>query len=460
LLSYHIGGKISMIKKAAALFSSFLIFCTVLFPIKAQASVFHIDFDTYSKAIELVNLDTGVPVYEKNPNEKCEPASITKIMTYIVAVEHIKDLQGTKITVKQKILDELSGTGSSMSGIQVGDVATAYQLLNCMMVPSGNDAALTLADYVGGGDVQKFVDMMNEKAKELGCTNTHFMNPHGLHDPNHYTTAADIVKITRYAMSLPYFMQICNQLSYTYKPIGGPNTGKQTVLSTTNRMLMSSDPKYYYTYAKGIKTGHTDESGYCLVSTASADGYSYLCVALGAPSVDSKGNAITTHGEMLDSAALYRWALRNLELKQAVDSTTILGEVPLKYAWNKDTLQVTAEKSFSCILPKNVQTSSIIVTPNLPESVEAPIKKGQVIGTATVSYANQKLATIKLVAADSVERSEVLHTTDIAKSIVTSTWFLIIAGIVIFLLVVYIVLAIIYNRKRKTLRKVKHYKNM
>lgn len=449
-----------MIKKAAVLVSSLLILCTALVPLKAQASVFHIDFDTNSKAIDLVNLDTGASVYEKNPNEKCEPASITKIMTYIVTADHIKDLQGTKITVKQKILDELSGTGSSMSGIQVGDVATAYQLLNCMMVPSGNDAALTLADYVGGGDVQKFVDMMNAKAAELGCTNTHFTNPHGLHDPQHYTSAADLVKIARCAMSAPYFMQICDQLSYTYKPIGGPNQGKETVLSTTNRMLMSSDEKYFYTYAKGIKTGHTDESGYCLVSTASADGYSYLCVALGSPSVDSKGNEIATHGEMLDSAALYRWALRNLELKKAVDSTTVLGEVPLKYAWNKDTLQVSAEKSFSCILPKNVLPSSIIVSTDIPKSVEAPIKKGQVIGTATVSYANEKLATIKLVSTDSVERSEVLHTTDIAKSIVTSTWFLVIAGIVVFLLIIYIVLAVIYNRKRKTLRKVKHYKKM
>ena len=449
-----------MLKKAAALFSALLIFSAALVPTKAQASVFHVDFATNSEAIELVNLDTGTAVYEKNPNEKREPASVTKIMTFIVASEHIKDLQGTQITVKQKIMDELSGTGSSMSGIQVGDVATAYQLLNCMMVPSGNDAALTLADYVGGGDVQKFVDMMNAKAKVLGCTNTHFVNPHGLHDPNHYTTAADLVKIARYAMTLPYFMQICDQLSYTYKPKGGPNQNTETVLSTTNRMLMNSDTKYFYTYAKGIKTGHTDESGYCLVSTASADGYSYLCVALGSPSVDKKGNEIDTHGEMLDSAALYRWALRSLELKKVVDPATVLGEVPLKYAWNKDTLQVKADKSYSSILPKNVSPSSIIVTTNLPKSIEAPVKKGQPIGTATVSYANEKLATIKLVAADSVERSEVLHTADVAKSIVTSTWFLVIAGIVIVLLIVYIVLAVIYNRKRKKLRRVKHYKKM
>ena len=449
-----------MIKKVVALFSAFLIFCTALVPAKAQAAVFHINFSTYSEAIELVNLDTGTTVYEKNPNERREPASVTKIMTYIIAAEHIKDLKGTRITVSKKILDELSGTGSSMAGIQVGDVATAYQLMNCMMVPSGNDAALTLADYVGGGDVNKFVAMMNAKAKALGCTNTHFTNPHGLHDANHYTTAADLVKITRYAMTLPYFMDICSQLGYDYKPVGGPNAGKTTSLDTTNRMMMTSDDQYYYRYTKGIKTGHTDESGYCLVSTASADGYSYLCIALGSPSIDKNGNEIKTHGEMLDSKELYHWALTSLELKKIVAPADTLGEINLNYAWKKDKLRLQAEKSYSAILPKDVSASSVIITKNVPQSIDAPVKKGQVIGTATLSYANEKLATINLVAAESVERSELLHTTDVAKSIVTSTWFLVIAGIVILVVIVYIVLAIIYNRKRKNLRKVKHYRKM
>lgn len=449
-----------MKKKFLSLFTALIILCTVFLPNTANAADFTINFKTNSEAIELVNLDTGTAVYEKNQNEKREPASVTKIMTYIITAEHIKDLQGTKITVSKKILDELSGTGSSMAGIQVGDVATVYQLLNCMMVPSGNDAALTLADYVGGGDVNKFVDMMNAKAKALGCTNTHFTNPHGLHDPNHYTTAADLVKIARYAMTLPYFMDICSQVGYAYIPSGGPNKGKETDLSTTNRMIISSDTKYYYRYAKGIKTGHTDESGYCLVSTASADGYSYLCIALGSPSVDKNGKEIDTHGEMLDSAALYRWALTSLELKKIVGADDTLGEIGLNYAWNKDKLRLQAEKSYSAILPKGVSASSVIITKKLPKSIDAPVKKGQVVGTATLSYANEQLATINLVAAESVERSELLHTTDIIKAIVTSIWFIIIVILIILLVIVYIILAIIYNRKRKNLRKVKKYRRM
>ena len=449
-----------MKKRFPALLAALVVCVSAFTPCRAQAAVFHTNRTITSRAVELVNLDTGAVVYEKNPNEKHEPASTTKIMTYIVVAEHVKDLQGTRVTIKQSVLDQLLGTGSSMSGIEGGDVATIYQLLNCMMVPSGNDAALVLADYVGGGNVGKFVEMMNAKAKELGCANTHFTNPHGLHDANHYTTAADLAKISHYAMSLPFFMDICSQTGYDYKPLGGPRAGKSIPLYTTNLMMLSNDADYYYKYAKGIKTGHTDESGYCLVSSASADGYSYLSVVLGAPSVDQNGNEIDTHQEMLDTANLFRWALTSLKLKEVVSANDTLGEIDLKYAWNKDKLQLRAEKSCSAILPEDVSTSSVIVTKNVPKSIEAPVRKGQVVGTATVSYANEKLATVNLVAAESVERSELLHTTDTVKSVLTSKWFLIIVAVIILLVIVYIILAIIYNRKRRNLRRVKRYRKM
>ena len=452
-----------MKKRLASLFPVLLVFCVVFSTVPARAADFPIDFSTSCASIELVSLDTGTTVYRKNADQRREPASLTKIMTYIVVSEQVKDLQGTNVPITKKVIDMLLGTGSSMSGIKAGDVMTAYQLLNCMMVPSGNDAALVLADYVGGGDAGRFVDLMNQKAKALGCKGTNFTNPHGLHDANHYTTADDLAKITRYAMSLPYFMQICSQTRYSYKPVGGPDAGKQLpTLSTTNLLIDKNalGGKYFYQYAKGIKTGHTDEAGYCLVSTASADGYSYLCVALGAPSVDANGRAVKTRCEMVDSAELYRWALRNLELKKIVDPSQSLGEIKLNYAWNKDTLLLSAEKSYSALLPKGVAAGSVIVEKKVPDHVDAPVKKGQVVGKATLKYADQTLATINLVAAESVERSELLHMTDVAKSIFTSVWFLVIAALIILLVIIYIVLTLIYNRKRKNLRKVKKYRRM
>ncbi|MVB11299.1 D-alanyl-D-alanine carboxypeptidase DacF [Caprobacter fermentans] len=452
-----------MKKKLASLFSVLLVCCVLFTAVPAQAASFPVDFDTSCAAIALVNLDTGTTVYQKNADTRREPASLTKIMTYIIVSEHVKDLQGTRVTVSKEVVDRLLGTGSSMSNIRVGNVLTVYQLLNCMMVPSGNDAALVLADYVGNGSVDKFVELMNEKAKALGCKGTRFANPHGLHNDQHYTTANDLVKITRCAMSLPYFMQICSQTRYTYKPVGGPDAGKQMpTLSTTNLLIDKNalGGKYFYTYAKGIKTGHTDEAGYCLISTASAYGYTYLCVALGAPSVDANGKAVTARGEMLDSAALYRWALTKLELKKIVGTDQSLGEVKLNYAWQKDSLLLSAEKSFSAILPKDVSSSSIIINKTIPDHVDAPVKKGDVIGKATLKYADQTLATINLVASESVERSELLHMTDVVKSIFTSIWFLIIAALIILLVVIYIILTLIYNRKKKNMRKVKKYRKM
>ncbi len=424
-----------------------------------NAAVFNIDFETTSKGIQLVNLDTGTVVYQKNATEKLEPASTTKIMTYIVAVENIPDLEGTQITVTEEVVTDLLGTGSSLAGVKEGEILTALQLLNCMMVPSGNDAALALAYYLGNGDPQKFVDMMNEKAEELGCTNTHFMNPHGLHDENHYTTAEDLCKITEYALTLPYFSEITSQ---TYYEIPATNVSPEPRYVYTTNMLISQNAggEYYYRYCKGIKTGSHDQAGYCLVSTAVKNGYSYLCVTLGAPSVDSNGNKVVTNGAFVDTKALYEWAFDSLEIKTVLDKNKSVCDIPLELAWNQDTLLLVPEKNYSTILPEDVSETSVIITPHLPESVEAPVKKGQVIGTATLSYANQVLTEINLVAAESVERSELLNSAKTAKEIFSSTWFIVIAVIIVALVLIYIILTMIYNRKKKNLRKVKKYRKM
>lgn len=439
---------------------AFLLTCCVVFSsAPVSAAGYKIDFTLNSEAALLVNLDTDTVVFDQNADKKMEPASTTKIMTFIIASEQIKDLSGTKITAKKSVLDQLEGTGSSLSGVLEGEELTALQLLNCLMVPSGNDAAMVLADYVGGGDISKFVDLMNAKAKELGLKNTHFANPHGLHDPNHYTTARDLYTITRYAMTLPYFTEITSQTRYEL-PATNKYPKPRTLVTTNYLTDRYTGGNYFYKYAKGIKTGSHDQAGYCLVSTAIRDGYSYMAVALHAPKIDAQGKSITTRGEMIDTKKLYEWAFSNLQIKTVVENGASLGETKLDYAWNKDKLLLVAEKSYATILPKDVSASSVLITPKLPKSVEAPVKKGQVVGTAVLSYANQDLTTINLVAAESVERSELLHSADVVKKIVTSVWFLLIAGIIVALVIVYLVLALLYNKKRKRLRKVKKYRDM
>lgn len=409
-----------------------------------NATAFNIDFDTTTESISLVNLDTDTVVYEKNPNQRRGPASVTKIMTYIVVVDNVKDLEGTIVDVKDETLDLLLGTGSSLSGIEKGDKLSVYQLLHCLMISSGNDAALVLADYVGNGDVSSFVDLMNQKAKELGCNDTNFMNPHGLTDPNHYSTANDIAKMTKYAMGLPHFSEITNQIVSTI-------LGEDRVLVTTNKLIDKvRGGDYYYQYAKGIKTGHVDEiTGYCLVSTAINEGYTYMCVALGSP--DDGGAAI-------DSKNLYRWAFNSLEIKQIVDSTTPVGEVKINYAWNKDSTMLVPKNSLMTILPVSVSSSSIEIIPDIPESVNAPITAGQKIGAATLRYANQDLGTIDLLASESVPINYFVFFIDIVGSIILSKWFIIAFVITIILLAIYILLINYYNKNKKRKSNPRRYK--
>ena len=152
----------------------------------------------------MVELETDTTLFERDADERCYPASITKVMTAIVVLENA-DLDA-EVTVEESDFDELTWD-SSVADLKAGETLSVRDLLACLLLPSGNDAAYVLARYVGGGDWHAFVDLMNEKAAELGCENTHFVNPCGLHDDDHYTTARDLVTIFEEALSLPDFVE-------------------------------------------------------------------------------------------------------------------------------------------------------------------------------------------------------------------------------------------------------------
>lgn len=441
--------------KRVTAFATALAMIFAFFTLSASAAVFNTDIETKSKAVYMLNLDTDTVVYEKNSTEKMYPASTTKIMTYIVTVENVSDLKGTKVIIDDKILSELDGTGSSVSGLEyfVGESVTVYDLLNCLMIKSGNDAAMLLANYVGDGSIQAFVDMMNAKAEELGCRNTHFMNPHGLHDAQHYTTAEDLAIITRYAQTLPEFNEISNSVS-AYISV---DKEQEYPLITTNYMIDETrGGDYYYKYAKGVKTGTTDEAGYCLVSTAAYGGYTYMCITLGAPSVDKDGKEIEDNGAMLDSKELYQWAFNNLELKSVIDEETPVCEIPVELAWNQDTVLLVPQGGYSTILPKDIENSSIDIATDIPDSITAPVIEGNVIGKATISYANHELTTVNLIAGETVERSKMLYFLDSAQKILKSQWMILSIVVVAVLFIFYIIITIIYNSKKKKNKKMKN----
>ena len=438
--------KILSVLLGLAIVMPLLLFC----PARAEAAEFDVDFETASKSIYLENLDTGTLVFSKDANTRRYPASTTKIMTYVVTADHVADLKNTYVTVKGEIIHSLDGTGSSMADLKEDETLSVYQLLNCMMIPSGNDAALVLADYVGGGNIDVFVKMMNDKAKELECEDTHFANPNGLHDDNHYTTVSDMAKITKYALTLPGFVEITNTVTYEIEE--GRN------VYTTNKMLNRwSEGDYYYEYAQGVKTGFTDEAGYCLVSTAQKGGFSYLCVAYGAPDTDENGEDLD-NGAMLDSKKLYEWAFDNLTLRTIIDKNDLVKEIDLGFAWNKDKLQLAPKNSYPTILPKDVELSGIERTFHLPDHVDAPVKKGEKIGTVTLSYDNKELATIDLISAETVDRSEWLTFWDSFFKTITSFWFVVSVVSVASLIFIYAVVVAIYRHKKKKQRPVKKYR--
>lgn len=417
------------------------------------------DVKTTSKSILLVNMDSDQVVFEKNADEKKYPASTTKIMTYIVAYEHINDIDNTKIEIKKSVLDELEGTGSSLANVaeHVGEKMSAIDLLYSMMVPSGNDAAMVLADYVGKGNIDAFVDMMNEKAEELGCENTHFQNPDGLHNEDHYTTARDLYKISSYALTLPKFAEISNTTVYYCE-------GDTVPLITTNYLIDSNrGGEYYYTYAKGIKTGTTDQAGRCLVTTASADGYSYLLVLLDSP---YKEGEYEEYGTFTDAADLFRWALTSLELETIATAETPVCEQKVNLAWGKNKVLLVPQKSLSAIIPKDVEDENIVVETDVPESIDAPLDKDTVVGTETIYYKDsntgekQEIATVNLVSSEKVDRSGILFVLSVIGTLFQSYWFLMVIAIIVLILLIYFIIAKIHNVRSKKRNKVKRYRNL
>ena len=455
LRAYHISGVVIVpMKKLFSLFiSAAVLLAALIVPqLSTAAAEFPIDFGVYCTSLYLENLDTETVVYTKNADQRRYPASTTKIMTYIITAENVKDLKNTMVTIKSSVLHMLDGTGSSMAGLKADEKLSVYQLLHCLMIPSGNDAALVLADYIGKGDIKKFVEMMNKKAEELGCEDTHFVNPHGLNDPDHYTTASDMAKIAKYACSLPEFLEITDKATSDI-------IGEDRYLVTTNSMI---DPvrggNLYYPYAQGIKTGSTgNDSGYCLVSTATKNKYTYLCVAFGAPYEDEEGE-LFDNGAMLDSIHLYDWAFDNLSIKTVLDRKDLAKEIKLEFAWNKDTIQLSPAKSYSTILPDDVDISSIEKTYRVPEKIEAPVKDGDVIGKVELSYNGQLLTTVDLIATENIDRSELLSALDSLWNVLSSQIFIIILIIIAVLAGIYAIVFFVYRRKKRAQRPVKKYR--
>jgi D-alanyl-D-alanine carboxypeptidase (penicillin-binding protein 5/6) len=222
--------------------------------------------DMTAQAAILIDATTGRVLYEKNPDAKAMPASTTKMMTCILGLENAND--DDIVEVDKRAV----GVEGSAIYINEGDKIKMSELLQATMLASGNDGAAAIAYYVGKGSLETFVQMMNDKAKEIGATNTHFNNPHGLTDPNHYTTARDLAKIARYTYQNEKFRKIVSTKEQEIQWVNPAE--RKDIYGSTNRLLWNYDD------VTGIKTGYTDAAGGCLVASAQKNGVTLIAVVL------------------------------------------------------------------------------------------------------------------------------------------------------------------------------------
>lgn len=369
----------------------------------------------------LVEVSTGRIIFEKNSTKQMYPASTTKMMTAILVIENC-DLQET-VTVSETALQNIP-TGYVTCDLSVGEEISVNDLLYALMVPSANDAAYVLAEHVAGS-VDSFADMMNNKAREIGCTNTHFVNPNGIHDSKHYSTAYDLYLIAKYCMQNETFRNIVSTKEYTL-PATNKHEAADRSFTTTNDLL-NPDKTNYYKTAIGIKTGHTSMAGHCLVSESSREGLDFISVVL---------NSETDNKRFQDSVKLFDYGYDNYTLTKVKEKNQLIETIEVENA-TKETmhLDLLIDEEITVINNKSITMDQIIPEIKLNEEISAPITAGTVLGT--IKY---KVDDIEY-SANLIAKNDVLEKPD--YSII-----LIIAGIVL-LLIGFTVL----NRKKQKSRK-------
>ena len=305
------------------------------------------DITTYSPACILMDSKTGKVLYEKNSADVRFPASTTKIMTAILTLENCK--LSDVATVSHNAVFSVPA-GYTHASLKEGEELTIENLLNVLLIPSANDAANVLAEHISGS-VEEFANLMNEKAKEIGCLNTHFVNPNGVHNKEHVSTAYDLALMGRYAMQNPTFREIVKKTTYTL-PATNKYDKTDRSFVTTNDLLRenhsSSKDNYYYPYTIGIKTGYTSDAGSCIVAGASKDNMEMIVVILGG---ESTSDGLSQR--YLDCKTLFNYAFENYSSKVLHEENSVLKQIKVKGA-TKDTrnLNVLVKDQIS-ILCKN-----------------------------------------------------------------------------------------------------------
>lgn len=418
-------------KKLLSVFMSIVIISLTVFcvPFTAKAATYTPNVKIYADAYMLISLDddSHPVVAEKNADKRKYPASLTKIVTTMVTLNKVQNLSQTT-TVSKSAIEALYGTGAQVAGLKIGQTITIEELLYLTMVHSACDACQVLAEFVSGS-VPAFVEEMNNWVKSLGCKDTNFVNPDGLHDPNHYTTPSDMAKITLAAMKNEIFNKISSTQQYKF--------GKLNFIHT-NYMLDKFHVTYYYPYAQGIKTGSTEQAGYCVITKASKGGYNYLAIVMDSPIEVLDG--IKTKCSFIDAKSLFDWAFDSLKYTTVVRKNDIAYELPVNNGKDADTVQLVVKDDVTTLVPSTLDPSNVIIEPvDPPESLDAPVTKDDFVCKANIIFGEKTIVTVDLVAAKTVELSTFLKILNALKKFFTNKIVLAVLGVIVLLAILYIV---------------------
>lgn len=334
--------------------------------------------DTAGAAM-LYEVNSDTVMYAWNPDQTMYPASLVKIMTALLALEN-GDLTSV-VTVSANAMAALNENNATLQ-MQVGETLTLEQLLYCLLVGGANDAAVVIADHIAGSQ-QGFVQMMNDRAKALGCNGTVFTNPHGLHEDPQVTTARDMVKILREAMKHETFNTIFGTVSYT---LPATSLSEERYMETTNFMMTPSTVAYYDKRVTGGRTGVTTDRLRCLIVSAQSGGMNYISVILGAvPTFDVDGYTPKYFGSYEETRELLKVGFEGFEVKQVLQEQQVLLQYPVANA--SSNVAAGPARSVSTVLPQDFgyENLSVVYQHSVP-ALTAPVKNGQQINTVQLWY--------------------------------------------------------------------------
>ena len=416
----YIGGLIKL-KKYIFTFLSLLLLFSISFA--------DIDFDINSSSAILINAKNGEILYEYNAHDKSYPASTTKVLTALLALENENDYSKEIIPSHYAIYSVK--VGSSIAYFSEGENLTFDQVMYGLLLPSGNDAANIIAEEIGGS-ISNFVSMMNDRAIELGAKNTQFTNPSGAHDNNHYTTAYDLSLFAREAMKHEKFREIVSSSSYTMPSTNRSSTERK--FTNTNKLL-SPNNQYYYEYATGMKTGYTSNARNCLISSASRNGIDLIAVVLGGTTTANGKSAIYT-----DSRNLLDYGFSCYEKTTIAKEGDTVEQIVPKRAKGEVAI-VAVLKDNVRMIHKAKETPSFTTKTYINENLTAPINKGDNVGKIEYYDGEELIAEVELIADNSV-----------AKDPWYSVLFKLIVKIIVMIIIILvslIILLIIFNKIRK-----------